>query len=159
MKFYEASSTISAKPEAIWAILTDGHQLVEPAASPDAILTDGARYPSWDSGVERVEGRIAPGETIRVYVKVNPGRAFPIKVTEFVPGQRMVWSGGMPLGLFKGVRTYTLSPQGNGTTKFSMREEYTGPMLPMIWRSIPDLGPSFAQFANGLKQRAETAGR
>ena len=60
-------------------------------------------------------------------MKVNPGRAFPIKVTEFATGQRMVWSGGMP-----------------------------GPMLPMIWRSIPDLGPSFTQFANGLKQRAET---
>ena len=141
VKFYEASSTISAKPEAIWTI-----------------LTDGARYASWDSGVERVEGRIAPGETIKVFVKVNPGRAFPIKVTEFIPGQRMVWSGGMPLGLFKGVRTYTLSPQGNGTTKFSMREEYTGPMLPMIWRSIPDLGPSFTQFANGLKERAEAGG-
>ena len=139
MKAYEASSTIAAKPEAIWAI-----------------LTDGANYPSWDSGVERVEGRIAPGETIKVYVKVNPGRAFPIKVTEFVPGQRMVWSGGMPLGLFKGIRTYTLTPAGNATTKFSMREEYTGPMLPMIWRSIPDLGPSFTQFANGLKQRAES---
>ena len=139
VKFYEASSTISAKPEAIWSI-----------------LIDGAAYASWDSGVERVEGRIAPGETIKVFVKVNPGRAFPIKVTEFVPGQRMVWSGGMPLGLFKGVRTYALAPQGNGTTKFSMREQYTGPMLPMIWRSIPDLGPSFTQFANGLKQRAET---
>jgi hypothetical protein len=138
VKFYEASSTISAKPEAIWAI-----------------LTDGAGYSSWDSGVERVDGKVAPGETIKVYVKVNPGRAFPIKVTEFIPGQRMVWSGGMPLGLFKGVRTYTLSPQGNGTTKFAMREEYTGPMLPMIWRSIPDLGPSFTQFANGLKQQAE----
>jgi len=25
----------------------------------------------------------------------------------------------------------------------------------MIWRSMPDLGPSFRQFANGLKQRAE----
>jgi hypothetical protein len=68
----------------------------------------------------------------------------------------MVWSGGMPLGLFKGVRTYTLSPQGIGVTKFNIREEYTGPMLPMIWRSIPNLGPSFTQFANGVKQRAET---
>src|SRR5207302_4668656 len=122
VKAYEASSTIGAKPDAIWAI-----------------LTDGANYPSWDSGVERVEGRIAPGETIKVYVKVNPGRAFPVKVTEFVPGQRMVWSGGMPLGLFKGVRTYKLAPQANGATTFNMREEYTGPMLPMIWRSIPDL--------------------
>jgi hypothetical protein len=139
VKFFEASSTIGASPDAIWTI-----------------LTDAANYAGWDSGVERVEGRIAPGETIKVLVKVNPGRAFPVKVVEFKPGQRMVWSGGMPLGLFKGVRTYTLSRQGNGTTKFNMREEYTGPMLPMIWRSIPDLGPSFMQFANGLKQRAET---
>jgi hypothetical protein len=36
-----------------------------------------------------------------------------------------------------------------------MREEYSGPMLPLIWRSMPDLGPSFEQFANGLKARAE----
>jgi hypothetical protein len=70
----------------------------------------------------------------------------------------MVWSGGMPLGLFRGVRTFTLSPQGNGTTRFTVREEYTGPLLPMIWRSMPDLGPSFAQFASGLKARAERPG-
>jgi uncharacterized protein YndB with AHSA1/START domain len=141
VKFYEASSTISAKPEAIWAV-----------------LTDGATWPTWDSGVDKVEGRIGPGETIKIYVKVNPGRAFPIKVTEFMPAQRIVMSGSMPLGLFKGMRTFTLSPQANGTTKFNMREEYTGPLLPMMWRSMPDLGPSFTQFANGLKQRAETAG-
>jgi hypothetical protein len=40
-------------------------------------------------------------------------------------------------------------------TRFTVREEYTGPLLPMIWRSMPDLGPSFRQFANGLKRRAE----
>jgi hypothetical protein len=140
VKAYEASSTIAARPEQIWSI-----------------LTDGAGYSTWDSGIDRVEGRIAPGETIKLYVKVNPGRAFPVKVTEFKPGESMVFSGGMPLGLFKGVRTYTLTPQGNGTTRFKMREEYSGPMLPMIWRSMPDLGPSFNQFANGLKQQAERA--
>ena len=138
MKAYDAAADIEATPDAIWAILTDAPNLS-----------------NWDSGVERVEGNIAPGETIKVFVKVNPGRAFPVKVTEFIPGQKMVWSGGMPLGLFKGVRTYTLSPQAGGVTKFTMREEYTGPLLPMIWRSIPDLGPSFQQFASGLKSRAE----
>lgn len=141
MKTYEATSAIAASPEAIWEILTDA-----PA------------YSDWDSGVERVEGRIAPGEKIKVVSEANPGRAFPVKVTEFAPGQRMTWSGGMPLGLFKGVRTFTLSPQGAGTTTFNMREEYTGPLLPLIWRSMPDLGPSFEQFARGLKQRAEGAG-
>jgi hypothetical protein len=140
MRAYDATATIEASPDAIWAI-----------------LTDAPGYPAWDSGVERVSGRIAPGETITVFSKVNPGRAFPVKVTEFVPGQHMVWSGGMPLGLFKGVRTFALSPAGDGATRFAMREEYTGPLAPMIWRSIPDLRPSFEQFANGLKDRAERA--
>jgi hypothetical protein len=141
MKAYDASSTIAASPEALWAI-----------------LTDASGYTKWDSGVEKVEGRIAPGEKIRVVSKANPGRAFPVKVSEFEPGRRMVWSGGMPLGLFKGVRTFTLSPQNDGSTRFSVREEYTGPLLPLIWRSIPDLGPSFNQFATGLKARAENGG-
>ncbi|OLE80497.1 MAG: hypothetical protein AUG06_04070 [Actinobacteria bacterium 13_1_20CM_2_65_11] len=67
----------------------------------------------------------------------------------------MVWSGGMPLGLFKGERTYTLSPVGDSETRFNMREEYTGPMLGMIWKSIPDLGPAFQEFAQSLKREAE----
>jgi hypothetical protein len=33
--------------------------------------------------------------------------------------------------------------------------EATSLMLPLIWGSIPDLGPSFQQFANGLKTQAE----
>ena len=137
MKAYDATVEIRSSPDAIWAI-----------------LTDAPGYQAWDSGVERVDGRIAPGE-ITVRSKASPGRAFPVKVTEFDPGRRMTWSGGMPLGLFKGVRTFTLSPGTDGTTRFTMREQYTGPLLPLIWRSMPDLGPSFRQFANGLKQRAE----
>jgi hypothetical protein len=138
LKSYEASSTIDASPDAIWAI-----------------LTDAAGYASWDSGVVGVEGTIAPGEKIKVTSEANPKRAFPVKVTEFDPGRSMTWSGGMPLGLFKGVRTFKLSPAGEAT-EFGMREEYTGPLLPLIWRSMPDLGPSFEQFARGLKQKAES---
>jgi hypothetical protein len=138
MKSFAASSSIAAAPDRIWAI-----------------LTDGAHYPDWDSGVLSVDGRVAPGETITVVSAAGPGRTFPVKVTGFDPRKAMTWSGGMPLGLFKGVRTFTLTPAGDGTTRFDLREEYSGPLLPMMWRSMPDLGPSFAQFANGLKRRAE----
>jgi hypothetical protein len=137
MKSYDASAVINAAPDTIWAI-----------------LTDAAGYQSWDSGVVRIEGRIAPGEKIKVYSEVNPGRAFPVRVDEFRPAERMRWTGGAPLGLFRGVRTFTLAPEGSAT-RFTMREEYTGPLLPLIWRTIPDLGPSFEQFAAGLKARAE----
>jgi hypothetical protein len=140
MKSYEASSTIAAAPDAVWAILTDA-----PA------------YSEWDSGVVRLEGTIAPGEKLKVTSEVDPKRAYPVRVTRFEPGRAMAWTGGMPLGLMKGVRTFSLTPE-DGATRFHLREEFTGPMLPLIWRSMPDMQPSFEKFATGLKARAE-AGR
>ena len=98
-----------------------------------------------------------PGETITVIVKTNLRRSCPVRVFDFQPVKRMVWSCGIPLGLFKGERTYPLEPASDGVTRFTMREEYTGPLLPMIWKSIPDLGPAFEEFAAGLKAEAEKA--
>lgn len=115
MKSYEAIVTIAATPEQVWAL-----------------LTDGAGIAQWDSDVVRVQGEIAPGETIRVVSTANPGRTFPVRVTVFEPGRRMVWSGGMPLGLFRGVRTFTLTQSADSTTTFTTREEYTGPLLPLM---------------------------
>jgi hypothetical protein len=141
VRSYEAGADIRADADTVWGI-----------------LTDAAGYPTWDSGVERVEGRIGPGEKIKVVSEANPARAFPVEVTEFSAGRSMAWSGGMPLGLFRGVRTFGLTPQDGGGTRFTMREEYSGPLLPLIWRTMPDLGPSFRQFAAGLKARAEAGG-
>jgi hypothetical protein len=87
---------------------------------------------------------------------VNPDRTFALKVAELVPSKRMVWSSGMPLGLFRGVRTYSLSRAAGGPgTDFTMAEAYSGPMAGLIVRSIPDLGPSFEAFADALKAAAE----
>lgn len=141
MRYYEATSTIAASAEAVWAV-----------------LVEGASWPSWDSGVDAVEGKIAPGETIKIRSQAAPGRAFPVKVTQFDPPARLRFSGGMPLGLFRGVRTYEVSEDAGGQAAFRMREEYTGPLLPLIWRSMPDLGPSFQRFASGLKRRVEAGG-
>ncbi len=66
----------------------------------------------------------------------------------------IVLRGGMPFGLFTGERTYTLRPD-RAETGFKMREEYCGPVAKLIFRSIPDLGPSFRQFAQGLNAQAE----
>lgn len=134
---YESTAEIGAPAEAVWAV-----------------LTDGAGWQSWDSGVDAVDGRIAPGETVTIRSKVAPGRAFPVKVTTFEAPGTMVFSGGLPLGLFRGVRTYRLTPSGGGT-RFEMREEYSGPLAGLMARSIPDLSPSFRQFAEGLKSRVE----
>jgi uncharacterized protein YndB with AHSA1/START domain len=139
MRGYEASSSIAASPEDVWAV-----------------LADVAGWPSWDSGVDGVEGRIAAGQKLRIRSQAAPGRAFPVTVTAVEPPRRLRFTGGMPLGLMRGVRTYTLTPDGDGGTSFSLREEFTGPVLGLVWRSMPDLQPSFDQFAAGLKRRVET---
>jgi hypothetical protein len=141
VRYYEASATIGAAPEAVWAV-----------------LTDAAAWPSWDSGVQAVEGRIVLGETITVRSHAAPGRAFPVTVADLAPPHSLRLAGGMPLGLFRGVRTYTVSAEPGDQAAFHMREQYTGPLVPLIWRAMPDLGPSFSQFAQGLKRRVESGG-
>jgi uncharacterized protein YndB with AHSA1/START domain len=136
MRSYEASTVIEASPEQVWPV-----------------LTDTAAWPDWDSGVTKVDGQLALGEKLSITVEANPGRAFPVKVMELSAPERMVFRGGMPLGLFTGKRTYTLTREATGT-RFTMREEYSGLLAGMIFKSIPDLGPSFRQFAEGLRQRA-----
>ena len=76
-------------------------------------------------------------------------------MTEFEPAARMTWTGGMPLGLFKGVRTFALTPGPDSATRFEMRERFSGPLLPLMRRTMPDFGPAFEQYATGLKELAE----
>lgn len=139
VKSFQAETTISAESEAIWSL-----------------LTNAPGYPAWNETIERIDGVIAAGETIKVHAKINPGRTFPVKVTSFAPPERMVWTGGMPLGLFKGERTFTLTAATEGV-RFTMREVYTGLLAPLIGRTVPDLQPAFDEFATALKRRAEAA--
>lgn len=119
------------------------------------VLTDVAAWPAWDSGVTKVDGRLALGETLSISVEANTGRVFPVKVVTLSAPEQMVFRGGMPLGLFTGKRMYTLEEEDKAT-RCTMREEYTGPLAGMIFKSIPDLGPSCRRFAEGLKQRAQS---
>ncbi len=128
---------IKAKPEAIWAL-----------------LTDAAGFPRWNSTVTSVDGEIALGNKIALRVKAAPTRVFKPRVTELVAGERMVWSDGAA-PMFKGVRTFSLEKRDDGSTDFSMVEVFNGIMLPMIKGSLPDFGPPFEQYAADLKREAE----
>lgn len=138
MKRFAVKTTIHAAPDVIWSL-----------------ITDAPNYPNWNSTITRIDGRIALNETVTVHVKAAPGRAFPVKVMAFERPARLVWSGGMPLGLFTGERVYELRPAASGGVEFAMREDYSGFLAPLICKSIPDLQPAFDEFAACLKARAE----
>ena len=65
MRTFHATATIAATRAAVWEI-----------------LADLARWPDWNPTVESVEGEVALGEKITLRTAANPGRAFPLEVTE-----------------------------------------------------------------------------
>ena len=134
---FDVRREIKSPPAAVWSVLVNAKR-----------LQDGS------FGITRIEGHIAPGAKIKVWSEVSPGRAFPLKVTVFQPGASMTWEGGMPLGLFKGAREFSLTPSPSGTL-FQMSESYTGLLSGLITKTIPDLAPSFEKFADGLKSAVE----
>jgi uncharacterized protein YndB with AHSA1/START domain len=137
MKEFSTEIDIEAPPERVWSV-----------------LVDTANWPSFDPFSDGVEGSPVLGQRVKVFSKLSPGRAFPVTVTALDRPHRMVWSDGMPFGLFRGERTYTITPRGTGS-HFTMQEVFTGPMLKLIGKSLPDMTESFQAFAKGLKDKSE----
>ena len=133
---YSVTRLIDAPVERAWALLAD--------------VSEQAR---WNDTLVSIEGEIVEGGTVALVSKVNPKRTFKLKVTDVAAPNRMVWSDGVPLGLFRGARTFELKDQA-GKTEFSMVEAYSGLLAGLITRSIPDMTDSFTEYADALQQAA-----
>lgn len=133
-------------------------QIDAPADRVWQLLTDVEWWNSAQNGVIRVTGTIASGERIELLSEMQPKRGFTLDVSEMQAPSLMTWTGGMPLGLCTGRRTFTLEPTGDDGCTFTMAEDFTGPLSGLIIRSLPDFQASFDQFAQALKHDSETAG-
>ena len=120
------------------------------------VLTDAAAYGDWNPEVVGIAGSIALDEKIRARVKVGGGaiRTVSMRVTAFDAPSRMQWTGGLPLGLFVGVRTFTVTPRADGA-EFRMHLKMSGPLAPLILKSVGDRQPEIDTFAAALRARAE----
>jgi hypothetical protein len=134
---YAVGINIKAQPSKVWSLLTNAKD-----------------FPRWNSTVKNIDGNIALGEKIQLRAAVAPERIFKLRVSNFVPDQKMVWRDGAA-PMFQGVRTYVLKAKKDGSTDFLMEEIFSGLMLPMIVKSLPDFGPTFEKYAADLKREAE----
>lgn len=137
MTSFEARTTVAAPTDRVWTR-----------------LQDLSAWPTWDTTLDRVEGTTGPGGRVTVHVAGNP-RPFRLRVVSVERGRRWVLRGGLPLGLFAGTREYVLESRGDGASELLVRETYSGPLAPLVTRSIPDLQPSFEAFVRGLRHDVE----
>jgi hypothetical protein len=117
------------------------------------ILTDVPDFSRWNSTVSSLEGEIREGSRLKLRAP-GTNQTFTPKVSGVVANERMTWTGGIT-PVFKGVRTFQLRPRDHGSTDFAMEERFSGLMLLLVKRSLPDFGPVFARFASDLKAEAE----
>ena len=131
------TADIAAARERIWKLLTDADGMVR-----------------WNSTLKSMAGTIGPSGKVRMEVPEAPGTVFEIDVTTFTPPRDMVWTQGNAI-LFRGVRTYRLTPLPAGVTRFEMIEVFSGLVLPMAAGRLPDFKPIFERYAADLKAEAE----
>ena len=139
MKEYTTELTIRATPEMVWQV-----------------LTDAGGYANWNPEIIGIDGRMALSERITARVKVGGGaiRRVPMRVTAFETPSRMQWTGGLPLGLFVGVRTFTVTPR-DGVVEFRMHLRMSGPLAPLILKAVGNRQPEIDSFSSALRAHVE----
>lgn len=139
MKSLDAETLINARNSTVWDI-----------------ITDAGNYTVWDSGITNIQGELRDGGTIRIRTRTRGNRTLRLRVQQ-IAGEVMTWTGGIPLRLYKGVRTFTLSPQ-SGMTHLRVKEEFSGPLLGLKGKTMADTEQSLTDYVNAVKERAELLG-
>jgi hypothetical protein len=110
-------------------------------ASQDAVwrvLTDAAGYAAWNPEIVAIDGQMALNARIKAKVKMQGGA---------------IRSVGMRVGR----RLFTVVPRDDGA-EFRMELRMTGPLAPLIIRSVGDRQPDIDGFSAALKARVEQFG-
>jgi len=87
------------------------------------VLTDIANWQEWNTTVDKVTGKVAIDQQIKIYTNGDTTRAFNVKVTELAKPSRMVWAGGLPFGLLTAIRTFSLTKGAGSFYDFTVHEQ------------------------------------
>ena len=131
---YYVATVLAVSPEVVWQNITNIEKLLK-----------------WDSMLLEMSGSIRENGKIKLRSAIKPKQTFKLKVSEFAPNKKMVWTSSMG-PLFRGVRTYEVLPHDGGTTLFRMNEEFSGWLLPIMKGVLPDCNVLFGTYIRDLKK-------
>ena len=135
---------------------------VEIGASPEGVwqvLTDFGQYASWNPFIRRIDGVLSLGAALTFTVVTGPDRTATARarILEIEENRRLVWGGGLPLGLFRGAHTFVITPTARGAV-LENSERFSGPIAALTIRKarLQAQRQAFQAFDDALKRRAES---
>jgi hypothetical protein len=140
VEYFESEALINARASTVWEIITDTGNLTV-----------------WESGITAIDGELRNGGTIRIKTTDARGRSLRLRVQQ-MPGEVMTWTSSLPLGLFKRIRTFTLSPRA-GLTHLKVKEEVSGLLAALLGNTRPDTARTLNDYVHAVTKRAELLDR
>lgn len=138
------------------------HTDIEIRASAEPIwniLMDFARYPQWNPFIKSIEGDVKQGAKLRVVIQSPGGKQMTFTPTLLIihPGREFRWRGRLFIpGLFDGEHSFQIEPTGTTTCRFVHKEEFSGLLVPLLWKSLDtNTRQGFQAMNEALKKRVE----
>jgi len=118
------------------------------------VFSDFDSYPEWNPFVKFLKGEVKVGNQIEVKLQ---NMIFRPRVLKFDKSEEFTWLGHLWFkGLFDGEHSFRLTDNGDGTTSFEQREQFSGLLVRLLSKSLDrDTKPGFEAMNKELKLRVE----
>ena len=141
MKEIKTDIVINAKPEKIWAVLTDFEN-----------------HPVWNPFIKQISGTKEVGE--QLIVKIQPPDSSPMRfkpqVLRLNPEKEFRWKGKFLVkGLFDGEHYFILNDNNDGTTTFIQGENFSGLFVMFFGKALEKTKQGFMLMNEALKKQCE----
>jgi hypothetical protein len=135
---------------------------IEIDASPAVVwqvLTDFPAYGMWNPFIRAVTGNLTVNGMLSFTVATGPDTTVSARarILGLDPPNRLVWGGGLPLGLFRGEHSFTIESREAGV-EFCNSERFSGLLVPLTIKAsrLRAQRAAFQGFDRALKVRAES---
>lgn len=110
----------------------------------------------WDSGITDLTGDLRHGGNIWIRSIRGGNRTFRLRVD--LMDESMTWTSRGPAGLYQGIRTVIITPEG-AKTHLLVTVTFTGPLHRVPARMFPETDGALQNYVAAVRHRAELLDR
>ena len=122
------------------------------------MLTDFDRYPEWNPFLSKVDGRAEEGARLDVVLSQPGGDDISFRAVVIVArrSEELRWKSKFLMkALFAGERFFVMSDAGDGSTRLTHGEDFSGLAVKLVGGSLANVVRGFAAMNQALKKRVE----